>query len=227
MARQAIERALAGDDPGAALFVLEEEARRRDPCVTLADSVLRSRKRALASTAPPAPPPADAAARPGRYRYDPLRRMMNRGAARLRQDIVAEDVLRHAALQAVAPAPVAAPLTGAAATRAAAERALALKRSAATLALPLPEPAPVMLHQGISLRDGVLEPLTPPRPASPAVRGRRSRTDPAFSPTTSPPAFTLCRHPPSDQDAGRWLACRAHANRRPAVLVWTAGDGGA
>ena len=64
LARQAIERALAGDDPGAALFVLEEEARRRDPCVTLADSVLRSRKRALASAAMPAAPPAAAATRP-------------------------------------------------------------------------------------------------------------------------------------------------------------------
>ena len=102
LARQAIERALALDDAGAALFVLEEEARQRDPCVTLADSVLRSRKRALASAAMPAPPP-DAAARPGRYRYDPLRRMMHRSSARLRQDVVAEEALRHVALQAVAP----------------------------------------------------------------------------------------------------------------------------
>ena len=102
LARQAIERALAGDDPGAALFVLEEEARQRDPCVTLADSVLRSRTRALATAAMPAAPPPAAAARPGRYRYDPLRRMMHRGTARLRQDVVAEEALRPVALQVVA-----------------------------------------------------------------------------------------------------------------------------
>ena len=105
MARQAIERALVGDDAGAALFVLEEEAQERDPCVTLADSVLRSRKRALASTAVPPPPPAEAATRPARYRYDPLRRMMHRGTARLRQDMAVEDALCHAALQAAAPTP--------------------------------------------------------------------------------------------------------------------------
>ena len=104
MARQALERALALDDAGAALFVLEEEARQRDPCVTLADSVLRSRKRALASAAMPAAPPG-CAARPGRYRYDPLRRMMHRGTARLREDVAVEDALRHAALQAWHPRP--------------------------------------------------------------------------------------------------------------------------
>ena len=47
MARQALERAMALDDAGAALFVLEEEAHGRDPSATLADGVLRSRKRAL------------------------------------------------------------------------------------------------------------------------------------------------------------------------------------
>ena len=178
LARQAIERALALDDAGAALFVLEEEARQRDPCVTLADSVLRSRKRALASAAMPAAPPADAATRPGRYRYDPLRRMMHRGTARLRQDVVAEEALRHVALQAVAPAPEAGAPTGAAATQAAAERALALKREAATGAVPPPpDPPVVMLRHGLCLRNGVLEPFepTPAAPASqPAGRARRS-----------------------------------------------------
>ena len=71
MARQALERALALDDAGAAVFVLEEEAQGRDPCATLADGVLRSRKRALASTATPAPPPE--APRRGRPRDDRLR----------------------------------------------------------------------------------------------------------------------------------------------------------
>ena len=177
LARQAIERALALDDPGAALFVLEEEARQRDPCVTLADSVLRSRKRALASAAMPAAPPPDAAARPGRYRYDPLRRMMHRGTARLRQDVVAEEALRHVALQAVAPAPEAGAPTGAAATKAAAERALALKREATTGAVPPPRrstgrhapPRPVPAQR----RARAVRPH-PGRPGQPAPPGARA-----------------------------------------------------
>ena len=77
------DRAGAGlDDAGAALFVLEEEARRPRSQRHPGRQRLRSRKRALASTAAPAPPPADAGTRPGRYCYDPLRRMMHRGAAR-------------------------------------------------------------------------------------------------------------------------------------------------
>ena len=167
MARQALERALALDDAGAALFVLEEEAHGRDPSCTLADGVLRSRKRALASTAMPAPPEPAVRPRPGRYRYDPLRRLMHRGSARLRQDVAIEDALRHAALLATAPEPA-----GAAATRAAAERALALKHAAAPAAA---LPHIVELRHGLCLRDGVLEPLEPvaARTAAPASLPRR------------------------------------------------------
>jgi hypothetical protein len=56
MARQALTRAMACDGVGAALFVLEEDARGRDPCATLVDSILRCRRRALSSAATPAAP---------------------------------------------------------------------------------------------------------------------------------------------------------------------------
>ena len=81
LARQAMERALALDDAPVAIFVLEEEARDRDPAATLADGVLEAKARALR---PPAGQPAKP--RPGRYRWDPLRTMMHRGGGkRLRQ----------------------------------------------------------------------------------------------------------------------------------------------
>ena len=77
------------------MFVPEEEAHDRDPAVTLADGVLKAKARGLRP--PPEQPPNP---RPGRYRWDPLRRMMHRGTARLRHDIQAEDAIRHAAVQA-------------------------------------------------------------------------------------------------------------------------------
>ena len=61
LARQALERALALDDAPVAVFVLEEEARDRDPAATLADGVLKAKARALR---PPAEQPAEAAPRP-------------------------------------------------------------------------------------------------------------------------------------------------------------------
>ena len=104
---------MALDDAGAALFVLEEEAHGRDPCATLADGVLlRSRKRALASAAMPAPPEPAVRPRPGRYRYGPLRRMMHRGSARLRQDVAVEDALCRAALWPPHPSPPVLPPPG-------------------------------------------------------------------------------------------------------------------
>ena len=100
LARQTLERALASDDAPVAVFVLEEEVHDRDPAVTLAEGVMKAR------TAQPRPPAATPSKpRPGRYRWDPLRRMMQRGAARLRDDIQAEDAIRHAALQAAAEPP--------------------------------------------------------------------------------------------------------------------------
>ena len=100
LARQALERALLGNDAPVAVFVLEEEAHDRDPAVTLAEGVLKAKARALR---PPAETPAKP--RPGRYRWDPLRSMMHRGTARLRHDIQAEDAIRHAALAAGRAAP--------------------------------------------------------------------------------------------------------------------------
>ena len=117
LARQALERALALDDAPVAVFVLEEEARDRDPAATLADGVLQAKARALR---PPAERPAKP--RPGRYRWDPLRTMMHRGTARLRHAIQAEDAIRHAAVRAAA-APSRTTAEGA-------QHALALKQGA-------------------------------------------------------------------------------------------------
>ena len=193
MARQAIERALALDDAGAALFVLEEEARQRDPCVTLADSVLRSRKRALASAAMPAPPPDARAPRPlplrspapddapGHRPAAPGRGGRGRAAPR-------RPAGRGTAAEAGAP-------TGAAATKAAAERALALKRKATTGPAPSPpDPPLVMLRHGLCLRNGVLEPFAPHpgRPGQPAAPGSRTLAPPTLAcpPTPRPtPAY--------------------------------------
>ena len=86
-----------GDEAPVAVLVLEEEFHDRDPAVTLAEGVMRARSRSLR---PPAERPSKP--RPGRCRWDPLRRMMQRGAARLREDIAAEDAIRHAAAQAAA-----------------------------------------------------------------------------------------------------------------------------
>ena len=98
LARQALERALMSDEAPVAVFILEEESHDRDPAVTLAEGVMKAR-----AARPPAEKPAKP--RPGRYRWDPLRRMMQRGAARLRDDIQVEDAIRHAALQAAAEPP--------------------------------------------------------------------------------------------------------------------------
>ena len=69
LARQTLERAMAWDgDPRAALFVLEEDARGRDPAETLADGVQKARRRAVASAASPAASPPRRSDRPGRRR---------------------------------------------------------------------------------------------------------------------------------------------------------------
>jgi hypothetical protein len=118
----------------------------------------------------PAPPQPDTRQRPGRYRYDPLRRMMHRGSTRLRRDVAVEDALRHAAALTVVPpaVPPAALDSGAAA-----ERALALKRAAPTVP-PLPELAPVMLRRGACPPNRVPEPFGSV-PAAAATHPRRTR----------------------------------------------------
>ncbi len=124
LARQTLERVLALDDAGAAVFVLEEEAHGRDPAVTLAEGVRASQARARRPIAPPPPVPAGRrhigpGYAPG---YDPLRALMQRGSARLRTEVRVEDALRRAA---VAACPTALPTAELAADRVAATRAAA------------------------------------------------------------------------------------------------------
>jgi hypothetical protein len=175
MARQALERALACDDVGAALFVLEEDARGRDPCATLVDSILRCRSRALASAAilaEPEPEPAPAAPPAAPRAHEPLRRLIHRGTARLRDDVEVEEALHRIGRRAAAAAPDPVP-SGAAATRAAAERALALRRAAAAPAIPH-HTVPPLAPSG-----GTRHPFAPARatagPADPARAPRRAR----------------------------------------------------
>jgi hypothetical protein len=128
LARLALENALSADwDVGAALFVLREHKRGRDAAETVAKGVIATGRRASrASTFPPpatAPPPYE---RP----YEPGRRLIERGAARVRRAVVEEHAIRHAAAtdamaEQVAPSP------SVTATVAAARKALAMKASAA------------------------------------------------------------------------------------------------
>ena len=61
LARQALERALLGNDAPVAVFVLEEEAHDRDPAVTFAEGVLKAKARSLR---PPSRKAGQAATRP-------------------------------------------------------------------------------------------------------------------------------------------------------------------
>jgi hypothetical protein len=107
MARQALDWE---DDPRAALFVLDEEARGRDPAATVADVVLKGPRRA-----PSAEP--GVRSRPPRL-HDPLSALCGRTKRRLADEVRGEVAVRHA---------TATRLT----TAEAARRALALKRGAA------------------------------------------------------------------------------------------------
>jgi hypothetical protein len=108
--------------------VLEEEAQNRDPAVILADRVIKARARDLR-------PPPEAASPPGprraRGRRHPLRALMQRGAARMREDVQVEEALRHAALAAGTPPPRT--------TAAAARHALELTAAAPVIGGTLPE----------------------------------------------------------------------------------------
>ncbi len=109
MARQALERAMDWeDDPRAALFVLDEEARGRDPAATVADAVLKGPRRA-----PSAEP--GIRSRPPRL-HDPLSALCGRTKRRLADEVRGEVAIRHA---------TAARLT----TAEAAKRALALRQA--------------------------------------------------------------------------------------------------
>ena len=110
MARQALARAMDWeDDPRAALFVLDEEARGRDPAATVAAAVLKRPRRA--------PAPTDGIrSRPPRL-HDPMSALCARTRRRLADEVRGEAAIRHA--------------TAAGRTTAeAAKRALALRQAA-------------------------------------------------------------------------------------------------
>jgi DNA-directed RNA polymerase subunit K/omega len=127
LARQAMKRALMLNDGPVACFVLEEEACGRDPAVTIAEGVLASCAR---DARPPSEPPASGKPRHTRAPRHPLRRMMERGAARMREDVAVEEALRHAARAAADPPERS--------TAVAARRALALRHEAPVVVPPVP-----------------------------------------------------------------------------------------
>jgi len=130
LARQTLERALLHDwDASVACFVLEEDAHGRDAAVSLAESVIHGHARALKPLPPVKPPTLPSLA--FSERYDPLRTFMQRGVAKLRGEIVAEDAIRHLAEVAAEKSQVTA-----------ARAALALRRAK-------PQPAPIPLRHGL------------------------------------------------------------------------------
>ena len=155
LARQALERALLYDwDASAACFVLEEDAHGRDAAVSLAESVLQGQARALKPLPPLKPPGPPSLALS--ERYDPLRTFMQRGVARLRGEILAEDAIRT--LAEAAP-----PRTQVTAARA----ALALRRRK-------PRPALVPLRHGLFLDPATGE-LVGPQPSARADGPRQAQ----------------------------------------------------
>ena len=132
LARLALENALSVDwDVGAALFVLREHKRGRDTAETIAKGVVAASRRASRGTTFPPLPAQPAATPPTCERpYEPDRRLIERGAARVRQTVVEEHAIRHAAAKGAMAEPVAPP-PGVIATVAAARKALAMKASAA------------------------------------------------------------------------------------------------
>lgn len=165
LARLALENALSDWDVGAALFVLEENARKRDPAQTLAQGVVAaSRRKARSGSAPS--PPAEPAAVPAAPRpYDPLAGLMQRGAASLRRAMVEEQATRLAV--ATSPEPDA----GKAATIAAAREALALKSARPPDADQTAAALARRLAAGVALGPAPYEPPAPRRPR-PAGRPR-------------------------------------------------------
>ena len=135
LARQTLENALTLDwDVGAALFVLEENARQRDPALTLAEGVIAASRRAVRSSTagpPPTPPPDAPAATAAPRPYDPLAGLMQRGGARLRRAVL-EEQAAHLAAAATRPAQIAPVTTLVDCAR----KALALKLSVGPAASP-------------------------------------------------------------------------------------------
>jgi hypothetical protein len=153
-------------DPRVALFVLEEDARGRDPAETLADGVQKARRRAIATApvpaeAPLAPEPPAQPLPGAAAGYDPLQAMVHRSAARLREMVRIEAAVRLAAEHGTATSEAAPAATAAAAHAALAHRRAELRRPS------------------LPLRDGLrFDPVT----------GDPTSHDPAPANTASPPA---------------------------------------
>jgi hypothetical protein len=120
MARQALARAMDWeDDPRAALFVLDEEAKGRDPAATVAAAVLKRPRRA--------PAPTDGIRSHPPRLHDPMSALCARTKRKLADEVRGEVAIRHAT-------------AGHLTTADAARRALALKRSTAHPARPSRHP---------------------------------------------------------------------------------------
>jgi hypothetical protein len=145
-----LERALADDDWRCAAFILAERRRGRNPARTLAQRAV-ARQRRAAKPPTPAGPEAEAAAaaQPGATSscHDPAAQVVGRAGAALRDAVVHEHAVRHAA-EAAADAPAAAATapspvpTTASRPRRLGSLAARLRSGVATCAAE-PQPAPV------------------------------------------------------------------------------------
>lgn len=140
LARFLLDEALLEGDVRAALFVLRQDERSRDPAEILADGVLAAQRRAAAT---PTVPPATPAPRPeaSRSRRDPLDRSLERVAAGLRDRLADERLAVHLATAAdpAVPAPAdLAPTTPAAPSPTPANRRERRRRAALTRRNPAP-----------------------------------------------------------------------------------------
>lgn len=110
LARFLLDEALLEGDVRAALFVLRQDERSRDPAEVLADGVLAAHRRAATPPRPTAPavsPDPRPAAAPSRASRDPLDRSLERVAACLRDRLADERLAVHLATAAdpAVPAP--------------------------------------------------------------------------------------------------------------------------
>jgi hypothetical protein len=143
-----LERALADDDWRCAAFILAERRRGRNPARTLAQRTMARQRRAAKPPTPAAPEAEAAAARSPRPVatpcHDPAAQVVGRAGAALRDAVIHEHAVRHAA-EAALDAPAATPSpTPTATPRPRRLDALAARlRSGVASCAAEPQPAPV------------------------------------------------------------------------------------